>query len=111
MSFNTLNDQLESVPRASANKFIQAQREQLSALIQGSEAKVMARHTERVAKAQQQLAAELDEELTRLSALAKLNPSVRASELDELRLRREQGHSLLGKAALRLEAIRVLVAG
>jgi ATP-dependent helicase HepA len=30
VSFETLNDQLESVPRASANKFVQAQRDQLT---------------------------------------------------------------------------------
>ena len=30
VSFETLNDQLESVPKASANKFIQAQRDQLA---------------------------------------------------------------------------------
>lgn len=111
VSFNTLSDQLESVPRASANKFIQAQRESLSNLMHGAEAKVLPRHIERIAQAQQRLSAELDEELARLNALAKLNPSVRPREIAELRLRREHGYQLLSKAALRLEAIRVLVAG
>ncbi len=37
VSFETLNDQLESVPRASANKFIQAQRDQLTPRINAGE--------------------------------------------------------------------------
>jgi len=111
VSFETLNDQLESVPRASANKFIQAQRDALNPLINAGEAKIAPRHAERVAEAQRRLAADTEEELARLSALQAVNPSVRDSELDALRQQREQGLAMLDKAALRLEAIRVLVAG
>jgi ATP-dependent helicase HepA len=111
VSFETLNDQLESVPKASANKFIQAQRDQLTPRINAGEAKVAPRHAERVAEAQRRLAAETDEELARLTALQAVNPTVRDSELDALRTQREQGLAMLDKAALRLEAIRVLVAG
>ena len=64
-----------------------------------------------MAEAKQRLAADTEEELARLTALQAVNPSVRNSELDALRHRREQGLAMLDKAALRLEAIRVLVAG
>ncbi|MBF8781519.1 RNA polymerase-associated protein RapA [Pseudomonas fulva] len=111
VAFETLNEQLESVPRASANKFIQAQREVLSKRIANGETKILPRHEERVAQAQRRLAAEADEELARLSALKAVNPSVRDSELEALRKQREAGLAMLDKAALRLEAIRVLVAG
>ncbi|WP_449431514.1 RNA polymerase-associated protein RapA [Pseudomonas putida] len=111
VAFETLNDQLESVPRASANKFIQAQRDVLAQRISGGEAKIMPTHVERVADAQRRLAAEADEELARLTALQAVNPSVRDSEIDALRKQREDGMAMLEKAALRLEAIRVLVAG
>ncbi|MGE8461203.1 MAG: RNA polymerase-associated protein RapA [Pseudomonas capeferrum] len=111
VAFETLNDQLESVPRASANKFIQAQRDILAQRISGGEAKIMPTHVERVAEAQRRLAAEADEELARLTALKAVNPSVRDSEIDALRKQREEGLAMLDKAALRLEAIRVLVAG
>ena len=46
-----------------------------------------------------------------MTALQAVNPSVRDSELEALRQQREQGLAMLDKAALRLEAIRVLVAG
>ncbi|MCF4998671.1 RNA polymerase-associated protein RapA [Pseudomonas syringae] len=111
VSFETLNDQLESVPRASANKFIQAQRDQLTPRINAGEDKIAPRHAERVAEARRRLAADTDEELARLTALQAVNPTVRDSELVALREQREQGLAMLDKAALRLEAIRVLVAG
>lgn len=111
VAFETLNDQLESVPKASANKFVQAQRDVLAARIAAGEAKVMPSHVERVAEAQRRLTAEADEELARLTALKAVNPSVRDSEIDALRKQREEGLAMLEKAALRLEAIRVLVAG
>jgi ATP-dependent helicase HepA len=111
VSFETLSDQLESVPRASANKFVQAQRDALNLQINAGEAKVAPRHAERVSAAKRRLAAETDEELARLTALQAVNPSVRTSELDALRKQRELGLAMLDKAALRLEAIRVLVAG
>ncbi|MFZ6045598.1 RNA polymerase-associated protein RapA [Pseudomonas sp. CR3202] len=111
VAFDTLNDQLESVPRGSANKFVQAQRDVLAAQINAAEAKVAPRHAERVAEAQRRLKAELDEELARLTALQAANPNVRDSELEAVRHQRDEGLQLLDKAALRLESIRVLVAG
>ncbi|MFF7710613.1 RNA polymerase-associated protein RapA [Pseudomonas sp. NPDC007930] len=111
VSFDTLNDQLESVPKASANKFIQAQRDALAPRIAAGQDKVEPLHAERVSQAQQRLKAELDEELARLTALQAVNPSVRDSEIQALREQRENGLKMLEKAALRLEAIRVLVAG
>ncbi|HDS1737730.1 MULTISPECIES: RNA polymerase-associated protein RapA [Pseudomonas] len=111
VAFETLNEQLESVPRASANKFIQAQRDVLAQRISGADAKIEPVHVERVADAQRRLAAEADEELARLTALKAVNPSVRDSEIEALRKQREDGLAMLEKAALRLEAIRVLVAG
>ncbi|WP_070086945.1 RNA polymerase-associated protein RapA, partial [Pseudomonas sp. NBRC 111141] len=95
VAFETLNEQLESVPRASANKFVQAQRDVLAKRISGGEEKIMPTHVERVAEAQRRLAAEADEELARLVALQAVNPSVRDSEIDALRKQREEGLAML----------------
>lgn len=111
VAFDTLNDQLESVPRGSANKFVQAQRDALSKQIGAAEAKIAPQHAARVAEAQRRLAAELDEELARLTALKAVNPTVRDSEIEATRRQRDESLAFLDKAALRLEAIRVLVAG
>jgi ATP-dependent helicase HepA len=111
VSLNTLNDQLESVPRGSASKFVQAQREALTRQINAAEVHIAPRHSARVEKARQQLIAELDEELARLTALQQVNPSIRDSEIQALQQQRKDGLAFLEKAALRLEAVRVLVAG
>ncbi|MCO5626458.1 RNA polymerase-binding ATPase, partial [Pseudomonas aeruginosa] len=95
VSLETLNDQLESVPRVSANKFVQAQRDVLAKQFDVAEGKIVPRHEERVARAKQQFAAAMDEELARLTALKAVNPSVRDSELDSLRTQREEGLALL----------------
>ena len=111
VAFDTLNDQLETVPRASANKFVQAQRDVLAKQINAAEAKIAPRHSSRVEEARQRFTATLDEEIARMSALQAVNPSVRPAEIEALRKQRESGLAFLDKAALRLEAIRVLVAG
>ena len=51
------------------------------------------------------------EELARLTALKAVNPTVRDSEIEATRRQRDESLAFLDKAALRLEAIRVLVAG
>jgi ATP-dependent helicase HepA len=111
VAFDTLNDQLEAVPRASANKFVQAQRDVLAKQIGAAEAKVQPRHAARVEEARKRFTATLDEENARMTALQAVNPSVRPAEIEALRKQRESGLGFLDKAALRLEAIRVLVAG
>ena len=111
VSFETLNNQLESVPRGNANKYVQAQRDFLSKQVNLAQGKVLPRHQQRVAEASQQFTLRVDEELARLEALKKVNPSVRDSELAAIRHQKEQGLQALEKASLRLEAIRVLVAG
>ncbi|MGA4817303.1 hypothetical protein ACPA9J_31710 [Pseudomonas aeruginosa] len=45
------------------------------------------------------------------TALKAVNPSVRDSELDSLRTQREEGPGPARQGLLRLEAIRILVAG
>src|SRR5690554_5829931 len=51
VSFETLNDQLESVPRSSASKFARAQRDTLLRLVDTAEANMQPRHNERVEQA------------------------------------------------------------
>lgn len=111
VSFETLNDQLESVPRSSASKFARAQRDTLLRLVDSAQKTMQPRHIERVEQANAAFTASMDEEIARLSALQAINPSVRDEEIDTLRAYKDQGLSMLSKAGLRLEAIRVLVAG
>ena len=109
--FETLNTQLESVPRNSANKFVQAQRDQLNALISKAETKIKPQHEERLQKSKDLFLATMDEEIGRLNALQKVNPNVRQDEIQAFEAQRDEGMRMLNKASVRLEAIRILVAG
>ncbi len=55
VSFETLNDQLESVPRSSASKYARAQRETLLRLVDSAQASMQPQHTERVEQLQRAL--------------------------------------------------------
>lgn len=111
VAFTTLNKQLEKVPKGSAIKFIKTQRPMLEKLINIAERKMQAVYTERVVAAKSKFAADMDEELARLTALKKVNPNVRDEELETLQNYKLEGSEYLDKATLRLDAIRVLVAG
>jgi len=111
VAFDTLNAQLQAVARSNAARFIKAQRESIAALIRTAEQQAAPRHQERLAQAKQRFDQAAQEEIARLAALQKVNPSVSQNEMEALQKYREQGLALLGKARLRLESVRVLVAG
>jgi ATP-dependent helicase HepA len=62
-----------------------------------------------VADAQARMGASLAAEITRLQALRRVNPSVRADELDGLRTQRDALAAALDSARLRLDAVRFVV--
>lgn len=111
VSFETLDGQLETVPRSSAAKFARSQRDELAKLVKQADALVQPRHLEQVQLAQTAFSRTLTQEITRLTALQKINPGVRDEEINLLRRHLDEGKTLLNKATVRLEAIRVLVAG
>jgi len=111
VSFNTLNAQLESVPRSSAAKFARAQRELLTPLLSTAEKQIQAQHQERTQQARTAFSNALTDEINRLSALQKVNANVRDDEINTLRKHLEEGLLMLDKAVVRLEALRILVAG
>jgi len=111
VAFNTLNAQLEGVPRNNAGRFIKAGREKISELIKTAEQRVTPRHQKRLEQAEQRFNENAEEEINRLIALQKVNKAVSTQEIKALQEQREQGLALLKKSRLRLEAIRVLVAG
>jgi ATP-dependent helicase HepA len=51
----------------------------------------------------------LDEEHQRLTALAKINPSVRQEEIDFITIKQEELTHYIDKAQLKFEAIRMIV--
>ena len=64
-----------------------------------------------LAKARQTMAAQLDPEIARLKELRKVNPTVRADEIERLEEERKALDRHIGTARLRLDAIRVIQRG
>ncbi|WVM92790.1 RNA polymerase-associated protein RapA [Halopseudomonas pachastrellae] len=111
VSFDTLDGQIESLPRQLAVKIAKTQREPVEGLLNKAEKAADADHRKLVDDARAQLRAELEEEIDRLKALQQVNPLVRDDEIKALQLRLADGDLALAQAKLRLDAIRVLVAG
>ncbi|SDT11686.1 ATP-dependent helicase HepA [Halopseudomonas sabulinigri] len=111
VSFDTLDAQVESLPRQLATKIAKTQREPVENLLKHAEAAAQGQHQQLVQDARARFSRELDEEIQRLKALQAVNPLVRDDEISALERQYEQGNHVLQQAKLRLDAIRVLVVG
>ncbi|MDQ2075495.1 RNA polymerase-associated protein RapA [Marinimicrobium sp. ABcell2] len=109
LSAGKLNALLQKVPRPSAQELVRHARPQLSAMLDQAESLVQPRREELVEAARERMRQELNAELDRLRALAKVNPNVRQSEIDSLQNRLETTETVLDKAQLRLDAVRVIM--
>jgi ATP-dependent helicase HepA len=111
VAFDTLESQLENLPRHLATKIAKSQREVVETLLDRAEALADVQHHDLVKEASRRFSSELDEEIERLQALRQVNPLVRPEELTSLAQQKEQGLAALQQAKVRLDALRVLVAG
>ena len=111
VAFETLEAQINGLPKHLASKIAKSQRETVEQLLDRAEALAGVQHTELVQQASQRFTSELDEEIARLKALQLVNPLVRQSEIDALEAQRSQGTEVLGQAKIRLDALRILVVG
>jgi len=111
VSCDRLSAQTKVVKKSIAQQFIKGQRELLINKVKVAHDKIIPKHNARVEQARLKLSAELDEEYARLTALAKVNPNVTKRELELIEYKRDVCLKLLSEASLRLDAIRVLVAG
>jgi ATP-dependent helicase HepA len=104
-----LNDKQQIVKRHIAGKITKSKREELRALI--GKATVMAEKSADKLRESSRLEASqsLAHEIQRLEALQAINPSVRDSELDALKVRRDQTLASLEQTELVLDAIRVVI--
>ena len=111
VAFDTLEAQIDGLPKHLASKIAKSQRETVEQLLDRAEALADIQHAELVQQASQRFTSELDEEIARLKALQQVNPLVRQSEIDALETQRSQGIEVLGQAKIRLDALRILVVG
>jgi len=101
---------LQKVPRQTAQGLVKHARPQLQKMLQAVELVEQARLPEIIAAAIEKMTEQQRQELQRLTALAKVNPSIRQQELVWLRQETEMLTEYLNKAQLRLDSVRVIIA-
>ena len=111
VAFDTLNAQLQPIKKGMAKKLVKAQREPILAMLSVAEGHAKKQVTPIVAEACKSLLGNVTEEIKRLAALKAVNPNVRDEEIEHLKLRAALGHQCLQSAMLRLDAIRLMIAG
>lgn len=90
---------------------LEARGERVPALIERGETLARAALVKLQAAANARMERLLDEELSRLQALARVNPNVRPEEIAALRTRRARLAEALERTHLRLDALRLIVTG
>lgn len=111
VSFDTLDAQLEQLPKHLASKVAKSQREVVERLLDRAEALADLQHYELIDSAVNQYSQQMDEEIERLKALAAVNPLVKPAEIQALEQQKQVGEQTLRQAKVRLDAIRILLAG
>lgn len=111
VAFETLEAQIDGLPKHLASKIAKSQREEVERLLDRAEALADTHHAALVEQASTRFTTELDEEINRLKALQQVNPLVRQSEIDALEQQRQRGVEVLHQAKIRLDALRILVVG
>ena len=109
VSFDTLDSQLDAMPRHLASKVAKSQRDTVEKLLNRAETLAESHHDGLRQQALTAFSAEMTEAIERLTRLQQINPLVRQSEIDALREQREQGMHHLQQAKVRLDALRLLV--
>ncbi|RDB42276.1 RNA polymerase-associated protein RapA [Halomonas sp. DQ26W] len=109
VSFTGLSKNLQKVKKAMARDLIRNRHDQLRDLLTQGETEAERELPSIIEAAQTRMRSELDTELSRLEALARLNPAVREEELDAMRRERSELDEAIDGARLRLDAVRVIV--
>ncbi len=111
VAFDTLNAQLQPIKKGMAKKLVKAQREPILTMLAKAEQAAKEQVNPIVTEACKNLLSHVTEEIKRLAALKAVNPNVRDEEIEHLKLRAAMGHQCLQKAMLRLDGLRLMIAG
>jgi len=109
LSHDTINAVASFVEQGVAVKVIAARRQLLKAMQQRSEAYASNRIDTILSQAHENAMQILSNEINRLNALYKVNPNIRASEIEYFQKQLDSLNTLIDQAGLRFDAMRVIV--
>ncbi|WP_371922628.1 RNA polymerase-associated protein RapA [Simiduia sp. 21SJ11W-1] len=101
---------LQKLPRNTAQQIAKQARDPIAELVKKAKLAVAPRQDALLAQAQANLEAKLGDEVARLTALAKVNPAIRPAEIEQLKQDQQALSEYLSAAALKLDALRVILA-
>jgi len=107
--FEQFNKQLKPIGRQTASKLVKALQTLVHPLLQNGLQQAQAQVPALIEQASQTMNAQIGARIERLTALQRLNPSVRQDEIDHLQQQRQQLTEYIQKARLKLDALRVIV--
>lgn len=106
----TLNEYQVSVSAEIARQVIQLKKDSIKTMVSSSEHLAQTQVPDLVSHARDQIEQKFMQEIERLKALHKVNPSVRIEEIEFLEQQLEDLSQMLNSTHLRLDALRVIVA-
>ncbi|MTI12219.1 RNA polymerase-associated protein RapA [Sansalvadorimonas verongulae] len=106
--FKSLDAQLQKLKTSTARKVVKSQREAVVKMAKAAENHARGQVADIINNACQKLMNDVTQEIRRLAALKAVNPNIRDEEIEFLKQQAAQGHQLLQKAQLRLDAIRLI---
>ncbi len=109
VEFESFNRQLSAVNRHNGSKLVNAVQQDVHAILQKAEEKVVAGARKMIDAARQEADEKLSAELSRLEALKAVNPNIRDDELAGIESNRELVMESLDQATWRLDALRLIV--
>lgn len=101
---------LQKLPRNTAQQVAKQAREPIADLVKKAQLAVAPRQEALLAQAQLEISRKLGEEISRLTALAKVNPAIRPLEIERMQQDQQMLAEYLSQAALKLDALRVILA-
>ncbi|WP_371376261.1 RNA polymerase-associated protein RapA [Thalassotalea aquiviva] len=107
---SVLDNQLSPVKKQTGLQLVKALKSLIPALVEKADGYCQAQVKDLTQQALVKMNASLDEEYERLSALAKINPNVRQSELDFIKHQQMELTHFINHAQVKFEAIRLIVA-
>ena len=109
VSFQSFADRQMDVPAAALRQIIEGQKAGIKSMLETSEKESSGFLTEQQRLAYQRIGQRLEAEIERLEALATVNPGIRPEEIDQLRTNRGLIQDAIRQAAMRLDAVRVII--
>ena len=111
VKFKGLSRQLVRMKKSLGREVVKVRKDQLRLLLDKADTLAEEALPSLLEVAQESMRELLDPEISRLTALQQKNPAVRNEEIEQLVQLRKQLDSALNAASLRLDALRVIVAG